>query len=216
MTRPLRLGAVDELRVRLVFSRVLEGPAHDVFALDVRPGGSGASGAPTGGASGPPFDEAPVLDLLSPVLQAGGPEAYVVRVNRTQFGWAGGVDTAEIVVALATGLATSMDASATELVRSALRGVLRHVGTSPERSPGHDQALDEARLRVEAAFPDVHADRLVLTDEEHVADGGWSVGMSFAGSARFWVVLGFVDGDPRTTHVRRMPGSEIVDSVGAV
>lgn len=214
MTRPLRLGAVDELRVRLVFSRVLEGPAHDVFALDVRPGGpgSGASGATTRA----PFDEAPVLDLLSPVLQAGGSDAYVLRVNRTQFGWAGGVDTAEIVVALATGLATSMEAAETEVVRSALRGVLRHVGTSPERSLGHDQALDEARLRVEAAFPEVHADRLVLTDEEHVAAGGWSVGMSFAGSARFWVVLGFVDGDPRTNHVRRMPGSEIVDSVGAV
>ncbi len=206
MPRSLRPGAVDELRVRLVFSRVLEGPAHDVFMLDVRP--------PT---ASEPFDGTPILALLDPVLYAGSvADAYVVHLNRTHSGWAGGVSDAEIVVALSTGIATSMDPAATEVVRSALREVLLHVGAEQGSPLPHDEAMSEARMRVEKVFPDVRADALVLTDEEHVAaEGSWSVGLSLSTIARFGVAIGFVDGDPQTTHVRRTPGSEIVDSVGA-
>lgn len=206
MSSSLRLGAVDELRVRLVFSRVLEGPAHDVFLLDVHPS------APAEG-----LDEAPILDLLEPVLHARGTaeDAYVVRVNRTRHSWTGRGHEAEVAVALSTGLATAMDPSATEVVRTALREVLAHVAA--ERGPAltHQEATDQARLRVEEAFPDAHADRLTLTDEEHVVgDGSWSVGTRLPTGARFQAVIGFVDGDPRSSHIRQLSGGEVVDSVG--
>lgn len=206
MSSSLRLGAVDELRVRLVFSRVLEGPAHDVFLLDVHPQ------APAGR-----LDEAPILALLEPVLHAPGTAAgaYAVRVNRSHHSLPTEPDQAEIVVALSTGLATAMEPSATEVVRSALRNVLAHVGAEKGAALTHEEATDLARLRVEEGYPDVHADRLALTDEEHVvADGSWSVGMRLGTEARFQVTVGLVDGDPRTCHVRRLPGSEVVDSVG--
>ncbi|HEX6246226.1 MAG TPA: hypothetical protein VFZ64_00025 [Nocardioidaceae bacterium] len=206
MSSSLRLGAVDELRVRLVFSRVLEGPAHDVFLLAVRPLASGEG-----------IDEAPILDLLEPVVHTRGTaeDAYVVHVNRTRHSWTGGTHQTEIAVALSTGLATTMDPSATEVVRTTLREVLAHVATQKGPALTHEEATEQARLRIEEAFPDAHADLLTLTDEEHVvADGSWSVGTRLPNGARFQAVVGFVDGDPRSSHIRRLSGGEVVDSVG--
>lgn len=207
MSSSLHLGAVDEMRVQLSFSRVLDGPAHDVFLLDVHPR-----------ASTDRFDEAPVLEVLEPVLYTRGPasDPYVVHVSRTHSSWAGGAGQAQIAIALATGLSTGMGPAATEVVRSTLRKVLEHVGAEKAAPLTHREAIDEARLRVERSFPEVHADRLTVTDEEHIsAEGRWSVGLTLSTVARFQVDIGFVDGDSQTTHVRRMPGSEVVDSVGA-
>jgi hypothetical protein len=206
MSGTLHLGRVDQLRVRLTYSRVLEGPAHDVFLLDVQPKD------PT-----ERFDEAPYLEMLEPVLHTHGaaPDPCVVHVNRTHRSWTASPGDAEIAIALSTGRATALDHDSTEVVRSAFRKVLEHVDA--ERTPplSHHEAIIQARLRVEEAYPEAHADRLAVTDEEHIAARGmWSVGLVLSNLVRFHVLLGFVDGVAHTTHIRRMPGSEIVDSVG--
>lgn len=207
MSGTVDLGRVDELRVRLAFSRAPEEPPHDVFLLDVRPvTGTGR------------FDESPYLDLLEPVLAlpAGKRRRCVVQVNRTHRSWTDSPGEAEIAVALSSGRATSaMDHEATEVVRLALRKVLDRVEASRAPALAHQEAVGEARARVARVFTEVEADRLTVTDEEHhAAEGTWSMYLAVPAVARFHVLLGFVDGDPTTTHIQRLPSSEIVDSVG--
>jgi hypothetical protein len=206
MSGALDLDRVDELCIRLVYSRVLEGPAHDVFLLDTRP-------APSTGR----FDETPYLDWLEPVLHPAG-EAQapsVVHLNRSHRSWADSAGEAEIVVALATGRSTTMDRAAVESIGSVFGKILEHAGDPPPPPLARADALLEAKLRVERAYAEVHADRLAVTDEEHIAGSRtWSVGLTLDSRARFEVRIGFVDGDPRATHIRRRSGSEILDSIG--
>lgn len=205
MSGSLDLARVDELHLRITYSRMLEGPAHDVFLLET----------PTPATS--EFEERPYLDILAGVLHAHGAAAdpCVVHLNRTHRSWSPSAGEVEIVVALATGYATVTDPEATQAVASAFREVLGHVGAAEVSALTHGEVITEARLRVERAYPEVHADRLDLTGEEHVAARRlWSVDLVHSGTARFEVALGFVDGDPRTTHIRRLPFSEVVDSVG--
>lgn len=207
MTGALDLDRVDELSIRLTYGRHLEGPAHDVFLLDTRPQ------LPTGR-----FDERPYLDRLEPVLRPDGGDwaPTVVHVNRTHRNGAECDGEAEIVVALATGRSTTMERAAVDTIGSVFRELLDLSGDRARATTlDHEQALLEARLRVERAYVDVEADLLTVSDEEHVAAAGlWSVGLVLLGRVRFGVRIGFVDGDPRTTHIRRLPGSEIVDSLG--
>lgn len=205
MSSSLDLDRVDRLSVRVSYCGVLEGPPHDVFLLDVRPGGAGDA-----------FDETPYLDALEPVLHTHGDTAdpCTVHVTRTHRSWTTEAGEAEISIALATGRASTVDRSATESVVSAFRKVLELAAPGPSDPLDHHDALAEARLRVERAYAEVHADLLTVTDEEHVAGARtWSVGLSFP-RARFQVLLGCVDGDPRSTHIRRLRGGEVVDSVG--
>lgn len=208
MTGLLDLDRLDRLCIRVVYSRVLEGPAHDVFLVEMRPSVS------TGR-----FDERRYLDCLEPVLGSsvgGGRAPVVVHVNRTHRNWAEGAGEAEIVVGLATGRSTSVDEDAADAIGSAFRRMLVLSGDeAPAAALDQPRALLEARLRVERGYPEVHADRLTVSDEEHVPVSGlWSVGLVLGQRARFRVSIGFVDGDPRTTHIRRLPGSEVVDSLG--
>lgn len=201
----LDLDRVDEVCVRLAFSRILEGPAHDTFLLDARPAIS------TGR-----FDERPYLDRLEPVLRSHGGRwvPSVVHLNRTHRTWGKGPNQAEIVVALATGRSTTMEPAAVAAIGSVFRAILDQAGETPPTALDRRQALLEARLRVERGYAEVHADRLRVSDEEHTPTSGtWSVGLVLDDSTRFTVRIGFVDGDPRTTHVRRLPDSEVVDSL---
>lgn len=206
MTGTLNLDHVDELCIRLTYSRFLEGPAHDVFLLDIRPPCS------TGR-----FDERPYLDRLQPVLHShgGGRASSVLHVNRTHRDWEG-ADEAEIVVALATGRSTTMEQATVGAIGSIFREMLDQANDGASAAAlDHQHAVLEARLRIERCYAEVHADLLRVTDEEHVpASGMWSVGLVLGDRARFRVRIGFVDGDPRTTHIRQLPGSEVVDSVG--
>lgn len=207
MTGVLDLDRVDELRVRLSYGHLLEGPAHDVFLLDLRL-------APSAGR----FEERPYLDALAPVLRSPGGDwaPTVVHVNRTHSNWAGESGVVEIAVALATGRYNTLARDAVDKIHSAFRSMLDGSGdAAAPTSLDHEQALLEARWRVERGYGDVHADLLAVTDEEHVpASGMWSVGLVLADRARFSVRIGFVDGDVRSTHVQRRPGSEVVDSLG--
>lgn len=203
--RALDLGRVGDLRIKVTFGRVLEGPAHDVFLLDVHPPST----------PGERFDETPYLDVLEPILHTHGTtDPYVVHVNRTHSSWDESAGKADIVVALATGHTSRVEPTAAASVASAFRKILGHAD-EPAPGLGHDDAITRARLSVESAYPDVHADRLMTTDEQHMASSGtWSVGLSLPDLARFQVTLGFVDGDAGTTHIRRTPASEVVDSIG--
>lgn len=207
MSTSLVLDRVDRLSVRVSYCSVLEGPPHDVFVLDVRPGGAGDT-----------FDETPYLDALEPVLHTHGEasDPCTVHVTRTHRSWTAEAGEAEIAIALATGRSTTVDRAASASVASAFRKVLElSAGGGPPDPLDHHDALAEARQRVERAYAEVHADLLAVTDEEHVAVARtWSVGMSLPTRGRFQVLLGFVDGDSRSTHIRRLPGGEVVDSVG--
>lgn len=206
MSGQLSVDRVDQLHVRVTYSRMIEGPAHDVFLADVDPLPSTTR-----------FDEAAYLAILEPVLHAHGKtaDACSLRVSRTHRSWSSSVGEAEIAVALSTGRADSTDAASTESVRSTFRTLLAVAGDAEPLVFGHPDAVTEARLRVERAYASMHADRLSVTDEEHVtSEGMWSVGLVHSDRARFRVLLGFVDGDLRTTHIRRVTGAEVVDSVG--
>lgn len=207
MSGHLTLDRVDQLHVRIAYSRVIEGPAHDVFLLDVTTASQTAR-----------FDEAAYLVVLEPILHAHGAaaDACSLRVSRTHRSWSESPGEAEISVALSTGREDKTDRGATEAVRSAFAALLSHSGDGRPGPLTHPEAITEARLRVERAYADVYADRLTVADEEHMASQGrWSVGLvHMPSSARFRVTLGFVDGDLRTTHIRRVPDGEVVDSVG--
>lgn len=206
MTGHLRVDRVDQLHVRLTYSHLVEGPPHDVFLLDVEAVASTR------------FDETAYLDILEPVLHTHGEaaDACSVRVSRTHRSWSASAGEAEIAIALATGRADTTDHGSTEAVRSAFRQLLSLAEDENPASFTYQEAITEARLRVERAYADVHADRLSVTDEEHHASQGlWSVGLVHLPTrARFRVVLGFVDGDLRTAHIRRVADGEVVASVG--
>jgi hypothetical protein len=79
----------------------------------------------------------------------------------------------------------------------------------------HGQAVATGAAAVVHGYPDVDVHALSLTDEEHhAAEGRWSLGLALPGVARFQVHLGLVADAPASAHVRRMPVSEVVDSVG--
>lgn len=207
----LHLERVEDLRVRLSYSRVHGAPAHDVFLLDAR--------LP---ASGKPFEESAYLELLEPVVRASGSSADGCVVHRclTHRSGASTGGRAELAVGLTTGGRSavepgSMEAVTVEAVTTALRGVLARVGGGEARPLSRQEAVTMARLRVAEAYPDVEVGALALNEEEHLASARmWSVGLGLAGVARFKVLLGFIDGVPTTAHLRRMPISEVVDSVG--
>jgi hypothetical protein len=206
MFGPIDLDAVDELRIRVAVSTAPDGPVLEVFLLDTH--------LPP---SATPFEESVYLTALEPVLHAHGhrPESCVVRLTRTHRSWAGAHGEAEIGVGLSTAGGTTVDPGTREAVLTAFRDILRRVDLEAGHTPDHEEAVAEARLRVQEGFPDVDAASLLVTDEEHRASAGmWSVGLALPGASRFKVLLGCVDGSPGTSQVTRMPTNEVVDSVG--
>lgn len=202
----LDLGRVDELRIRVSYARMLDGPAFNVFFLDVHP-----TTAPD-----ERFDEMPYLDALGPLVHVGGaPLPYSVHVNRTHSTRGTGAGEVDIVVALTMrGYSTALGRVSVDAVRGCFRRILEYVGGLPTALPTRTEAITEARLRVEYAYPDVHADHLAVTNEEHRPNRSWSVGLMTPDLTRFQVVLGFAEGAPGTAHIRRITRSEVVDSVG--
>ena len=126
-----------------------------------------------------------------------------------------GVGRAHVAVQLATGRAASAvgpDLDLTEAVRAAFGHLVADAG---QAALSRDDALTAAHDAVTSAFPDIDAASLSLTEEEnHAAEGRWSLGLVLPSAARFQVQLGLVPGHPLSAHVRRMPASEVVDSVG--
>jgi hypothetical protein len=202
----LRLHQVDAVLVKVRVSTALGGPVRDVFLLDVRP--EAADGR---------FDEAPYLEVLERSLLANGvpTDVCAVEVRRRHQGRAASPGEADIVLDLAAGRPGAADRAVRAAVRDGFRSILNEAGGAPDRVLIRDDAVAQARARVAQSYPEVPAGQLALSDEEHRAGAGmWSLGLVLPGSARFDVLLGFVDGRPQSAHVRRSRGSEVVDSVG--
>jgi hypothetical protein len=202
----LNLGTIDQLRVRVGFGRMLDGPAHDVFLLDV----------PV--AAGEAFDETPYLEALEPILYAESetPLVYSVNLNRHHMSWGPSAGEAEIRLHVTTGsVSARLTSTALDAVTVAFRKVFEHSGR-PARELRHDDAIALARVRVEEAYPEVHSDVLSVSDEEHRAShGSWSIGLRTRDLDRYVVVIGFVDGYADSAHIRHQPRSEVLDSVGS-
>ncbi len=211
MLTALRQGRVAGLRITVACARSLEEMPSDVYLLELGPTDERALGEGR-------FDEVPYLEHLEPVLEAaGGPSAWVVDVTRTHRSEHEGVGRAHLSVLLGTGrasLATGRAPDLTPLVQEAFARII-HPPVPSAVEPTRDEALALATAAVTHAFLGVAPEALSLTDEEHhAAERQWSVGLAMPGVARFQVQLGFVPGAPSSAHVRRMPVSEVVDSVG--
>jgi hypothetical protein len=203
----LHLGKVDQVRVRVAYSRMLDGPAYDVFLLDIP--GVGAEGA---------FDEMPYLETLEPILYADerAPRDYSVHVNRNHTSWGAAAGDVEIRVNLMGGrMSTTLTAAALDAVTDAFRTVLGR-GSAPESVELlEDEAVASACARVEEAYPEVHSDVLSVSEVEHrAAERAWSVGLRTHDLDRYLVLLGFLDGYAGSAHIRHEPRSEVLDSVG--
>ena len=200
----LNLGHVDVVGIRLAYVSALGAPAHDVFLCGVHLQGAGES-----------FDERPYLEALAPLALDAAPFQAVVHVNRTHHVGLAPADEAEIALILVGGADHTLGPAVVDDVRSALRGILGAAGNTHAVALDREEAIDEARRRVAASYPEADAERLLITDEECVPSAGtWSIGLSLDSAVRFEVLLGFVDGIPDSTHIRHLPYGEIVDSVG--
>lgn len=206
--RVLQLGRVDQLRIRVRYGPTLEDPAHDVFLLDVP-----LAAADT-------FDEKPYLEALEPILYAAAaaPLPYSVHLHRhhTSLETAGG--QVEIRMDLATGAeSTRLPTAAIDAVAAGFRRVLDHTGPPGSPELRHDDAIDRARTHVQEAYPEMDPAELAVSDEEHrPAQGSWSVGLRrHTDLDRYVVVVGFLEGCPRSAHVHHHRRSEVLDSVGS-
>jgi hypothetical protein len=198
MLTALRQGRVAGLRITVACARSLDEMPSDVYLLELGPTDETALGEGR-------FDEVRYLEYLEPVLDAaGGPPSWVVDVTRTHRSDHDGVGKAHLSVLLGMGRPPSGTGPDPDLTPA-----------PPAVEPTRDEALAAAADAVTHAFLGIDPDILSLTDEEHhAAERRWSVGLAVPGVARFQVQLGFVPGAPTSAHVRRLPVSEVVDSVG--
>ena len=211
MLTKLRQGRVASLRVTVACARSLDEVPHDVYLLDLTPGGD----AP---AEGGRFDEVSCLECLEPVLDAaGGPPSWVVDVARSHRSDRDGLGEAHLSILVAMDENAPMAHAVRDLTRvvQAAFATLARTSRVAERALSRGDAIEGARAAVAHAFPGVDPKDLSLTDEEHhAAEGRWSVGLARAGATRYQVQLGFVPEVPASAHVHRMPLGEVVDSVG--
>ena len=206
------LTLVDAVRVRVT----LEGPdgPDEVYLLDLEL----VDPAPT-------HDDATYLSALSPVVEKmDTPEGCIVRIGREHRLGARSVSTLDVDVLLPrptvkfdeldpTGRTVQHEA-VEAAVAAAFRSVIDGFPSAPTTELGHDEALALARRRVAEASPDAGAADLSVTAEEH-ADAQWAVRLAGSTRLSYEVRVGFADGHPGTTHVRRIRTREVFDSVGA-
>jgi len=204
----LQLGRIDQVRVRVGYGRTPDGPAYEVFLLDLPEAGTGGT-----------FDEMPYLEALEPILYAlaDRPLDYSVHVDRSRTSRGSAAGDVEIRVSLTTGSTSiALGATALDAVANAFRTVLKLAGPPKPLVLGRDEAIARAMARVEEAFPEVHSDVLSVSDEEHrAAQGSWSVGVRTRDLDRYLVVVGFLDGYAGSAHVRHEPRSEVLDAIGS-
>ena len=209
---PLRdLTLVDAVRVRVT----LEGPdgADEVYLLDLE------LVDPV-----PAHDDAMYLSALSQVVELmDTPEGCIVRIGREHRLGARSVSALDVDVSLPRPTPRVDETDPTErnlqhqaveaAVAAAFRSVIDGFPSAPTTELGHDEALALARRRVAEASPGAGAEGLSVTAEEH-ANAQWAVRLTDATAAGYEVRVGFADGHPGTTHVRRIRTREVFDSVG--
>jgi hypothetical protein len=201
-TGPAARPVVDRVRVTIA-SRPPD-PKHpvDVVLLDVdlaEPSGAAVTDS--------------VVEALLPVLEAETGGAEIAVCHRYRFG--GGRPErglAEVLVGLGHEERSADDLLAG--VAASFRTILDSVRATRPAHLERDAALRTARERVAEAFPEVRSEALSVSAEDHHS-GRWSIELVDAALAAFEVTIGVVDGNPATTHVRRLAPLEVVDSVGS-
>lgn len=209
MANDVRLAAVEQVRITMSYASSPRVAPHDVFVLEGRIPDTAR-----------PFDAERHVDAILAAVRRSETAPLVVRVGHTHRLGPAPSSEAEIEILLTTGGTlddTDRDAASAVLrsLLSALRGPDDPLdGPLDGATLGHDDALTVARTRVARAFPEVTGTSLRVTDEEHL-HGVWSLGLADSYLDRYEVTIGVVADDPATTHIRRLPASEVVDSVGS-
>lgn len=206
----LTLGRVDLVRVQVGYRAQPDGPAYQHFLLDVP--------VPEGAAPERALDEQAVLAALEPVLYAGAdaPRHYSVHQHRWHTSWGPSPGALEIGLLVTTGTQTRavLEASGAGVTR-AFRDLLDLVG-HPEPTPTtRDAAIHRARRSAATAYS-LDPDTLSLSVEEHHAgDDTWSVLLRTTSGDEYDVLVGLVDGYPKSVRVRHAERTEVSDSVGS-
>jgi len=204
--RLLTLGRVDRVRVQVGYRARPDGPAYQVFLLDVPvPDGDGT------------LDEERVLEVLEPVVYAGTstPRHYSLHQHRWHTSWGASPGALEIGL-LVTTARTPADRVADEPVAGAFRDLLALAGPLPVTEPtSREAAIVAAQRSVATAFA-VDPDTLSVSEEEHHhADNTWLVGLRATSGDEYDVLVGLVDGYAGSVRVRHHHRTEVSDSVGS-
>ena len=200
----LNLGRVDRLRVQVGFRHRPTGTPYEQFLLD----------CPTPADDGAVVDESQALAALERVLHAGGgaPPHYSVHQHRWHTSW--GASPGALEIGLLVTL-SDVEPARVDAVAAAFRELLSLTGEAPGGPTPRELAIGRARTGVATAYG-LDADALTLSSEEHhVAEGSWSIGMHSGTGEELEVVVGFVDGYVGSVRVRRRTSVEVVDSVGS-
>lgn len=199
----LSLGRIDRLRVQVGFRRRPTGTPYAQFLLD----------CPVPDDTGTSLEEAQVLAALEAVLHAGdgAPPHYSVHQHRWHTSW--GASPGAMEIGLMVTLPTTGPATA-DAVSDAFRELLALTGADATAPAGRDLAITRARSSVATAYA-LDPEALSLSSEEHhVAEQSWRLGLH-AADDEFEVVVGFVDGYAGSVRVRRRSSAEVVDSIGS-
>ena len=197
------LAVVDRLRVTIASRPVGAALPVDVLLLDLdltEPTAADVTDA--------------VVAALLPVVGAVPGEAEIA-VGRRHVLDPGGVATSGIAEVSLTLAPTEPRADDMRTdTATAFRSVIGSVPVSAAAPLPRDAALSTARERVAEGFPEIRSTSLSVSAEDHHA-GRWAIRLVDASLAAFEVTIGFVDGNPATTHIRHLAAAEVVDSVGS-
>ncbi|AXG13933.1 hypothetical protein [Intrasporangium calvum] len=205
------LSMVDDVHVVVAFEG-RQGP-EDVYLLDLhldRPGRA--------------RDESAYLAALSPVVAlVDSREGCVVRIGREHHLGNRRRSAVDLSVSLPTPMLRADETDPgerteqQEAIEAAVAAAFRtFIADNPAPWPGElgrDAAVSTARRRVAEVLAEPGAPTLSVAAEEHV-EGQWSIRLASPASGGFEVNVGFVDGHPGTSHLRRLGTGEVVDSVG--
>jgi hypothetical protein len=194
----------EDVRVLVAFAPGPDGPAHEVFVLDLDPGREMKSR----------WDDRRYVDRLDRALLSRSSPPHALAVTRRRSTWASA--DRRIEVCLRIGRPTPdepLDEEARAAVVAAFRDILE------QRSPGaaspatRSDAIDAARRAVATGWTE--PEHLTVTEEEHrPRQRLWVVGLAGPDGTRYRAEVGVVDGDVATVHAVRTAAPEVVDSVG--
>jgi hypothetical protein len=213
MAPPLTdLTLVDNVHVAVGFGG--KGGPEEVFVLDLH------LAAPAEAA-----DDAMYLSALSPVVAlTHDRQECTVRIGREHQLGDQRTSTETVSLSLPMPLPRADETDPTErsheeqaleaAVAAAFRTVMTKTANAPVQLLGHDEALATAKRRLADIFPDALGPNLSVTAEQHLGSE-WEVRLVGLTGPGFEVRIGFVDGHPGTTRVRRLRTGEVVDSVGS-
>jgi hypothetical protein len=189
---------LDQVTVAVAFSESRAGAPDEVFTLFIQPEIE----------SGKSWDERPYLDALLPLLEQDGvpyAQFHSLDIRKSQTSWGAAGAGAQIALFIYNSAASGVvGAVAWEGIRAAFRQIMSHAVSSECQPLTRDEAIAAAKWRVVMAYPQFSVDDLsVKYEEERPAQAAWVIGLQAADRTQFEVGLGVINGNPRTSHVRR-------------